>query len=412
MAFTKQVPEWNAVGVEPPQSLKDGGWQAGVKPPADYFNWLQNKSAEAIQELQQKAGEVKTVNGQTPDANGNVTVSVDTSELATKQSVEDLEQDLAAHQTDFTNLAIGKKITLNVTSDFKNKVSGSTIENPNKAKRSDSTNTAGLWSTLEPPSSGKLLEFGGAFYNNLNSIDGNYAITANNSNTNIAQELFSFNIIEILTRKYGVEIFGGATTLAEKVAKAKTIITNITCNWNGYGSSPSGTKAYLDVWNAKNGTWDGYPISHLYGSVKKLTKTYTTTAYVLIDSNGFVHYIAYADPSNGTTQSVINTDYINLDITASVSALVDLKNDITELDNVNYLSTIKSLKDVNGVFTKITYKRKSDGTVFATSVLSGGTSPQYTTRTLTFFETDGTTVKSTKVFTLSYDSDGDLISEV
>lgn len=93
MAFTKQVPEWNAVGVEPPQSLKDSGWQAGVKPPADYFNWLQNKAAEAIKELQQKAGEVKTVNGQSPDVNGNVNIAVDTTNLATKQSVEDFQND-------------------------------------------------------------------------------------------------------------------------------------------------------------------------------------------------------------------------------------------------------------------------------------------------------------------------------
>lgn len=112
MAFTKKIPEWNASGVEPPQSLKDSGWKPGVKPAADHFNWLQTTASEAIKELQQKAGEVKKVNGQLPDANGNVNVNIDTSKLATKeelssastyiqQEMNDLEQTVAAHQTDY-----------------------------------------------------------------------------------------------------------------------------------------------------------------------------------------------------------------------------------------------------------------------------------------------------------------------
>lgn len=360
MAFTKKIPEWNASGVEPPQSLKDSGWKPGVKPAADHFNWLQTTASEAIKELQQKAGEVKKVNGQLPDANGNVNVNIDTSKLATKeelssastyiqQEMNDLEQTVAAHQTDLTNLAIGKKITLNVTSDFSGKVSGSTVENPNVSKVGNSL-------TLQNPISTGFLEPGPTTYDKLKALDNNLATTSTTVINSYAEHIFSFNIIEILQRKYGIEIFGSATTLADKVAKAKTIITNITCNWNGYGSNPSGTKAYLDVWNDKNGTWDGYPISHLYGSVKKLTKTYTTTAYALIDSNGFVHYIVYAEPSDGTVPSIINTDYVSLDITVSVSALVDHQTDDTKhltngLLKINNGSTNFLLKmDVDGLY--------------------------------------------------------------
>lgn len=133
MAFTKKIPEWNASGVEPPQSLKDSGWKPGVKPAADHFNWLQTTASEAIKELQQKAGEVKKVNGQLPDANGNVNVNIDTSKLATKeelssastyiqQEMNDLEQTVAAHQTDYvqhpgtgttTNSSNAYAVTLN-----------------------------------------------------------------------------------------------------------------------------------------------------------------------------------------------------------------------------------------------------------------------------------------------------------
>lgn len=52
MAFEKKVPEWNAPGIEPPSSLKDGGFTAGYKPPAEYFNWFWYCVSEALKELQ------------------------------------------------------------------------------------------------------------------------------------------------------------------------------------------------------------------------------------------------------------------------------------------------------------------------------------------------------------------------
>ena len=89
-----------------------------------------------------------------------------------------------------------------------------------------------------------------------------------------------------------------------------------------------------------------------------------------------------------------------------------IEKEVAELEKANALSSIRSSKDTEGIFTTVTYKRKTDGTIFAKSVLSGGTTPRYTTRTLTFYNFDGITVRATKIFTLSYDADGDLISEV
>lgn len=89
-----------------------------------------------------------------------------------------------------------------------------------------------------------------------------------------------------------------------------------------------------------------------------------------------------------------------------------IEKEVAELQNANELSVVKSVKDSEGIFKTVTYKRKSDNTIFAKSVLSGGTSPQYTTRTLTFYNADGITVKATKIYTLSYDADGDCTSEV
>lgn len=85
---------------------------------------------------------------------------------------------------------------------------------------------------------------------------------------------------------------------------------------------------------------------------------------------------------------------------------------LTDVDTLKKLSKERSNKDSNGIFTTVTYRRKSDGTIYAESVLSGGTSPKYTTRTVTYYGIDGTTVESTITKKLSYDSDGDLIGEV
>jgi hypothetical protein len=71
----------------------------------------------------------------------------------------------------------------------------------------------------------------------------------------------------------------------------------------------------------------------------------------------------------------------------------------------------KSGKDAEGILTTVEYKRQDD-TLAIKSVLSGGTSPSYTTRTITYYGLDGTTVEKTSTRTLTYDSDGVLISEV
>ena len=46
--------EWNATGVEPTTELKEKGFTAGYKPPADFFNHLFNKIYVSIKELQKK----------------------------------------------------------------------------------------------------------------------------------------------------------------------------------------------------------------------------------------------------------------------------------------------------------------------------------------------------------------------
>lgn len=67
-------------------------------------------------------------------------------------------------------------------------------------------------------------------------------------------------------------------------------------------------------------------------------------------------------------------------------------------------------KDGNGIFTETRIKR-TDGTLLIKSVLSGGTSPAYTTRTEYIYDIDGTTILITNIYTLAYDLDNVLITE-
>lgn len=78
----------------------------------------------------------------------------------------------------------------------------------------------------------------------------------------------------------------------------------------------------------------------------------------------------------------------------------------------SFFFVTKSGKDGNGIFTTVEYRRKSDNTLVARSVLSGGTTPLYTTRTITVYEDNGIDVAMSVSFTISYDVDGDWISEV
>lgn len=75
-------------------------------------------------------------------------------------------------------------------------------------------------------------------------------------------------------------------------------------------------------------------------------------------------------------------------------------------------SITKSAPDADGTFTTIEYKRKSDGSLAAKAVLSGGTAPKYTTRTITYYGKDGLPTGKVDVFALTYNADGVLTGEV
>ncbi|MBW9158863.1 hypothetical protein [Clostridium tagluense] len=99
----------------------------------------------------------------------------------------------------------------------------------------------------------------------------------------------------------------------------------------------------------------------------------------------------------------------NLDILENKVALQsDL---VSSLADTSTYSTYKLGIDSNDIYTQVLRKR-ANGTLIIKSILSGGTSPTYTTKTETKYGADGITVEWTKTYTLTYNTDGFLLSEV
>ncbi|MFT4415327.1 DNRLRE domain-containing protein [Fredinandcohnia humi] len=193
--------------------------------------------------------------------------------------------------------------------DYVGKVAGSVTENPHVAKFAYGT-------TLVPPTdTTKSGETSATRYAELSTLDGVTAPNPQTANGVMAQYMFSFNLIEHVQRKYNFTI-PGATT-ADKVAWLKANVIRITGKWHGRGSSPSGNKAYLKVWNATTNAYDNWTVSHTSANISELSinlRDGGIPANSGIDVNGFVHYLSHADASNGTTASRIETDFVELEV--------------------------------------------------------------------------------------------------
>lgn len=84
--------------------------------------------------------------------------------------------------------------------------------------------------------------------------------------------------------------------------------------------------------------------------------------------------------------------------------------------NIPQLSNFKmtkSGKDANGIFKVVEYRRVGDNMLYLQSTLSNPDAKgNYQTDTRVYYKADGTTVDKTITVTITYDTNGDLLSEV
>lgn len=379
MNFKETLPVWNSPGIEPTASKVANGWKVDERPPADYMNYLHNKTYKALKELQEKAVHTSDLEDLRLGADGVARESAGSlvREIHKQQLNGERKSQVLQHGVNVLNAPVASPLNIeiqgrtlvnllgqtnldntkyyvfipqkgttkisygdntyegvtkftgqatasySIKQDFRGKVAGSVAENGDISK-------VGFGNSLLNPTNLNNFPFE-VEYDRINTLNGVYKTSNTISNGQFPQNVFSFNIIRTLEDKFGPQIWQGKTALADKVVIAKNIVGKFAFNWWGFGSSPSGNKATIQYW--LDNQWSNLPLTNTTNTATKVS--YTAAYLNRIDSNGFVHFLAYAEPSNGTVASVINTDYVELELEVNTS-LPLLEDALYEVDQATY----------------------------------------------------------------------------
>lgn len=195
-----------------------------------------------------------------------------------------------------------------IQDDFKGKISGSNKECPHSVKSIAST-------TLQLPS-GFTYEHSTTGYKSIiNFSDSDTLVKSTNTNAEIPQQLFSFNVQEIVERKLGCEI-----PARDKVQWLKENISLITINLQGYATNPSGSTSRFRAFLFNSNTWSSGNVV-TSSSVAKSMITISSAITEVISPEGMLHCLYHSDvASNGTITSSVYTDYVEIIIQLKVDS--------------------------------------------------------------------------------------------
>lgn len=221
--------------------------------------------------------------------------------------------------------------------DYAGKLAGSTAENPHVIRVGWNGRTT-LLTPNNLTNSGEILT---SEYSRFSSLGGESHSSVRPNSGDISQHFFSFNLIEHVERKYGV-LIPGATT-GDKVSWLKTNMVRFQLYWYGRGIGPSGNRASITMWDGTRNLWHESRPSHTNSAITNLI--WTISGGTFIDNNGFVHYIAFAEASNGNIASTIETDYVELEVTLNLPHLPS---------KIDYQGTADSFPVIKAEVTKAT----------------------------------------------------------
>lgn len=206
----------------------------------------------------------------------------------------------------------GQQITRRQMIDFKRKTVGDTTANPHFA----GINGAG--SLLNPTSF--VVEVSQTGYNQIAKLDNNIAAwNVTSPLDNMRQICFKWNLVEQVNRDYpGLFASVGADTLAKQFAFLKANITRVKSSVWGYGSSPTGNLLTVKYFT-NPGDWSSTGRTNRTSLIAELVTVWSDESSIarIIQPDGFMYVLAYAEPSDGTTASVVNIDYASLEYTLS-----------------------------------------------------------------------------------------------
>ncbi|MDA1580245.1 DUF6270 domain-containing protein [Bacillus cereus] len=202
--------------------------------------------------------------------------------------------------------AIDENIKLLI--DYKNKISGNTITNPHY------TAYRGQISKLGNPYTDFSGESWTATYDSISSLDGNLVLSSTDKKGTIGQRIFSFNLVAEIENKCG------PIPSSNKIEWIKNRLLKLSCNWWGNGSHPGGKGAILTNWIVSSSSWNTSGVEKKdcdYSVQLNLYKDYPNKAINIsdnIDSKGFIHFLTYANQSDGDIASSVSTDYISVEL--------------------------------------------------------------------------------------------------
>lgn len=349
MAFNEQLPEWNAVGVEPPASKKTEGWQPDDKPPADWFNWLFNRAYKVLNEIRDILG-------------GHVDAAAPHSGHETPAGATAKASAAEASAKSYTDTHAGTKDTHGAGAGYYLAKTSRSDQLPAFADMPDKP-------TSFPPSSHKHSK------SDISDFPTSMAPTAHkNTHASGGSDALSPADIGAVPISRNISTSGGLTGGGTLAADKSLSIAD-----SGVTDAKIGNRTISDTAAPTGDT--GNPTT-LFGWLAFMIKSITGKS-------------SWRTAPAKTIQQLADDQAAHLDDLATHGEI---------------LSLYRSDKDSNGVYTTLQWKR-ADGNLAKKSVLSGGTSPKYTTRTVTYYNAAGTTVILTKTYTETYTGD-DLTSEV
>ncbi|EOH82874.1 BppU family phage baseplate upper protein [Enterococcus malodoratus] len=278
------------------------------------LNKLQN---EAIDEMDQNftvaQERIVELEGQISDLRSQIEQALadfETGNFWTKEESFNKEQSSA----NVVDQVIGKESNIEATSlDFKDKVSGSLVENVNKIASTQYT-------SLLPPSNGTWLEFPQADIDKVKALDKELFLRNEKANGYMQQVLICYDVLAYLINRLGENFFTdrGAKEVSSQVTVIRSMISGIAGNVWGYGSGPNGNKMTFQVWTPVRNKWEG-SLTTTNSTVTKIKRSVGSTNE-FIDSTGKMYFLVNAEPGDGVTASTLNIDYVSLQFDLNVSA--------------------------------------------------------------------------------------------
>lgn len=312
--------------------LEDYYWQGFNEIIDEYhqtINTIKSEAKALIDSLTADVTEVK---------NDIATANVKIAEIRKKLDDNDVFTK-AESSANVINIVTGKKeVELTFVLDLKDKIAGSDVENKHSYRYvslTDGILPATPIVGTEVGNTGDWEDYG-LLYDLDNKIFTTTTATAGKSAAHVARWNLLEEVKEFLGDKFFTAI--GATDVASQVAFIRSKGTSLVGNTWGFGSSASGNKLSCGMYRQRDKDWP-YNSPNTQNSVKKMSSNINPSSIPFyIANDGFVTEIAYAEPSDGVTQSATRVDYSNLEFKMKIS-MSEYFNSLIAANHVENLAT-------------------------------------------------------------------------